>query len=383
MNVNVMSNMSQINNRTSSRIFQVSAESPESSELLCSSFYRRSGTPFDWVSNIGGPLFRARLIKLSHVIMPLIPNINLSNNQFCFQMYNQNSGVILGIPFVDYNPINVEITMPLGYYSPDVFSNDFILLLTNAIYDQLPGQVWSSTETVNTVNNVVVTAAYDYKTMRYELDINVDDVLTDVASGGQNLYQGVSHLLYYWMPQNCTFIMRGKNFIDFPDAPFQPKLEEKGSMPDPYLTANWNPPSSSSALAKNDGLTSLIGPSFIYSRYLTITSEALILYSYGESRVDRSGQTGADARVQASSGGGGGKIIGVLSTSQYVPATKSFNGANRISAIDAPSIGIKNSQLKLNEFIDFQITDEFGLSLNAAFPEDNNWGPTLAFIVGY
>ena len=383
LNVNVMSNMSQLANRTSSRIFQVASESPETSELLCSSFYRRSGSPFTFTSNIGGPLFRPRLVQLKHVIMPHIPNINRSNNQFCFQFVRRNFAV--GNPIRISNPINVEFVMDLGYYTPDSFFNELAFLLTNAIINLFPGQPYDAFEDIVSVESVAVIGGYDYQKMRFTLAADISEITTSITGS----ITSATPLFSYWMPNDCSFITRGKNVVDFSDRDRIGPFQIIG--PNPNQTVSWTAPSGPSVGYSGEGISitppliSLPGPSFIYTRYVTISSEALSLYAYGESRVDRSGQTGADTVVglSAGGGGGGGKIIGVLATSQYVSPSQGFGGANQISAVDSAALGIKNSQLKLNEFIDFSIVDEFGLPLDDAFPLDNNWGPTLAFIVSY
>jgi hypothetical protein len=378
LNVNVMSNMSQLANRTSNRIFQVASESPESSELLCSSFYRRSGTPFTFTSNIGGPLFRPRLIQLGHVIMPLIPNINRSNNQFCFQLIISDSNST-----TESQPVNIEITLDLGYYTPDSFHNELVDKLTTGIIDQAPGQRYNQLFTIVSIEELAVTGGYDYQKMRYSLSIAVTRMIVQQLGQAAGLIVSTTSFFDWWMPNDCSFIQRGKNVVDFPDADRQPLQNEADPSNGVYTVPEWTKPTPPAFVKRDEMLNSLIGPSFIYSRYVTISSEALSLYAYGDSRVDRTGQTGAEGRNITSAGGGGGKIIGVLSTAGYASVGQDFSGSNRISAVNAPAIGIKNSQLKLNEFIDFQIIDEFGLPLDNAFPADNNWGPTLAFIVGY
>lgn len=396
INVNVQPNMNELANRTSTRIFQVASESPETSELLVSSWYRRSGTPFQFTSNIGGPLFRPRLIQLKHVIMPQISNINRKNNKFIIQLTRRLAGTTTR----NVNPINVEFEIPVGYYDPDRFLNQLVLSTTDAIVAQLPGNFLRTNDIITSVDvsDVAVTGGYDYESMRFTLDINISSVTYDQVSPPlSGLVLNEPFIFKYWISNTSSFILYGKNMVDFPDAPFQENQPSIGITPGQVEA--WTPPSDDAVGRDSDVLTgvplptigppliSLPGPQFIYSRYVTISSEALSLYAYGESRVDRSGaivgQNTNSIVNTAGAGGGGGKIIGVASTANYYASNVFFNGANHITAVDAPSIGIKNAQLKLNEFIDFTILDEFGFPLDDAFPADNNWGPTLAFIVSY
>ena len=399
INVNVQPNMNELANRTSQRIFQVASESPESSELLVGAWFRRSGTPFNFISNIGGPLFRPRLIQLRNVIMPHILNMNRNNNRFCFQFVARASVTAVNSEQRIVNPTNVEFTFEPKFYTPDTFGSELNLLVFNAINAQMPGNFYETNQRIVSVDSVTVSSGYDEETMRFILDINIDQItVEDVNPPGPPTAINGAYLFKYWMTDDCSFIRFGKNFVNFPDAPRQILLT---AAPDtaliPGLTDPWTPPSGpavgrggisfgATAATVTPPLTSLYGPQFIYSRYVTIRSEALSLYAFGESRVDLSGvQTGQSVNNinTVGAGGGGGRIIGVISTAQYFIPTKEFGGSSIITAVNAPSLGIKNAQLKLNEFIDFEIVDEFGFTLDASFPIDNDIGPTLAFIVSY
>jgi len=54
-----------------------------------------------------------------------------------------------------------------------------------------------------------------------------------------------------------------------------------------------------------------------------------------------------------------------------------------IKSVEAPVLGIRNAQLKLNELVDFYFRDEYGVELDNVFPTDNVNGPTLAFNITY
>ena len=367
INVNVQPNMNELANRTSQRIFQVASESPESSELICSSAFRVSGTPFTFTSDIGGPLFRPRILQLRNTIMPRIPNINRQNNEICIQLVN---GTIVSGNYP--NPVNIQFTMPVGFYTPDTFRNDFVLLLRDAIIAQAPGQRWTVDSTILSIDDIDVTGQYDYDTGRFSIDINLTSMTALNFLPPIPIVQNGDHMFHWWFPNDCPFITKGRNFIHFVSTTRQPILPELGGVITPFLTVpTWSPPSSP-ALTSSGPKISLMGASFIYTRYVTVVSQALSLYAFGVSKVDKIGN-----------GGGTGKIIGVISTSSFYQSNLTYHGMIRTNAVDSSSVGIKNSQLKLNELLDFEFLDEYGESLDLAFPEDNDWGPTLAFIISY
>jgi len=373
VNVNVLSNMSQMNNRTSERLFQVASEPVESSELLCSSYYRESGSPYNFTSDIGGPLFRPRQIQLRNVIMPMIPNINYSNNEIALQ-FVRTEYVNAGLSPI--NPLTVTYRIPIGYYTPDEIANHITSTSHAAVKNQLVGQPWNEDNYITKIVDATYTASYDYLSAVFYLNIKIYVVNHRIYdnSSGETTTGSTSDppLFQFWLTNDCSFALRGKNVIDFPQSPRKASVPPQNPLgTTPYeLSASdrWNPIPFNSVTS----LASYFGPSFIYSRYVTISSDALSLYAFGDSRVD---QTGA--------GGGSGKIIGTISTSEYYTSAKVFTGSQRIASVDAPVLAIKNSQLKLNNLIDFIINDEFGLSLDLAFPPDNTGGPTLAFIINY
>ena len=368
--VNIMPNMTQMATRTSERIFQVSSEQPESSELICSSQYRVRGSPFSFTTNIGGPLFRPRLLQLRHTILPMIPNINRQNHRVCIQMIP--AAIFLTSPAIDWNPINIEFILPTKFYYPDTFTDDFVAMVRNAIIAQAPGQDATSNARIVSIDDIDVSGGLDYDTMRYSININIKEISFVNYLGVPGTVSG-DNLLGWWFVEECSFIRRGRHFIHFLSHPLERPKPYTGADPtEPYRTASWIPPNDSIRSTQGT-VTSLLGPSFIYTRYATVVSDALSLYAFGESRVDR-----------LNSGGGGGKVIGVVSLSTYIDNHKAhFSGSLRVSSVDAPVMGVKNSQLKLNEMVDLLLEDEYGDSLDLAFPNDNQWGPTYAFVATY
>lgn len=384
INVNVQPNMNELANRTNQRIFQVASEEPEASELLISSEYRRSGTPFDFTSNIGGPLFRPRLCKLQNAIIPQIYNINRNNNEFELQFFPQSFNS--PNPVVNTNPVTIVFTLPPDFYTPSTFRDKFVQLLGEAIADQFPGQYITPTETIAEVVSLTVDIDYDQKKQRQTLDIDI----TQIRDSLGNTISG-PFLFCYWLTSECTFSKYGKNVIQFPSAPRQnnlPIIFDQGG------TEEWTLPSPP-ALARritspsfvSPALTSFFGFQFIYTRYVVIRSEALSLYAFGQSRVDiatiSTGDNGAAILNTTGTGGGGGKVIGTIAAAVFYDPTSAFKGNLRVASVNAPAVGIRNPQFKLNEFIDFKFEDEFGFPLDNSFPPDNRVGPTLSFNVTY
>ena len=383
INVNVQPNMNELANRTNQRIFQVASEEPEGSELLVSSEYRRSGTPFDFTSNIGGPLFRPRLCRLQNAIVPQIYNINRNNNEFELQFFPQYSNPLNP---VNINPVNVVFRLTPDYYTPTTFRDKVVEVLSEAIGNQFPGQYLAPDRTIDEVVKFTVDIEYDQQNQRQSLDINI----TDIRDSLNNSITG-DYLFCYWLTSECTFSRYGKNVIQFPSASRQndlPIIFDQGG------TEEWTLPSFP-ALARRITSTSFLSPAlrsffgfqFIYTRYVVIRSEALSLYAFGQSRVDVStistGDNGAVTVNTTGTGGGGGKVIGTIASAVFYDPTSAFRGNLRVASVNAPAVGIRNPQFKLNEFIDFKFEDEFGFPLDNSFPTDNRVGPTLSFNVTY
>jgi len=376
MNVNVVSNMSQISNRTNDRLFQVASESPESSELVISSSFRAAGSPFNFTSDIGGPLFRPRLINLGSVVHPAIPNINRQNSQMKFQFVSFDNPGVQELS----NPVNLVVNIPEGYYDEDSFGTELVATITSAVIAQFPGQAYSRLYKITAVplSGVQCSAVLKYREGRFVLGIQISRLqVVDYLGTPFNLGGPGMNLMKFWLNDSCNFVVRGKNFIEFPSAPLQPtqSLINPPSVPAWLRVSGWDDPPSPPSSSDLGFLTSFFAPQFIYTRYITVSSEALSLYAFGQSRVDRVG-----------AGGGAGLIIGVIDTANFnstLTEASSFEGYNHVAVISTPSLGIKNPQLKLNELIDFVLADEFGDPMDLAFPEDNKAGVTMNFIVSY
>ena len=374
INVNVVGNMNEIANRTTDRLFQVVSESPQSSELIVSSRSRTRGSPFNFTSDIGGPLYRGRTARLTAAIVPGLANINRSNNEVRMQIaYNtfyapgsQNS-----VSFI----LPINFTIPYGYYSPTKFSEVFSSLVHDKIQGLIGTIVYDNqfgiSQYLNDILDLTVTCPIITDTFKLDLVVNSTLVRTSSAfpsPGG--LVQAGFHFSF-WFDETCSFITRGIHMVPFIGSPLL--------IPGTGVTSAAEFPSTRSIVKYHNGAVPfqsfLSHPaSFYYSRYITVLSQNLSLYTFGESRVDI-----------ANGGGGSGKIVGVFATARYNgnAGLGPYAGIDVLKSVDAPTLGIRNAQLKLNELIDFRFQDEFGIDLDQVFPVDNVDDPTLAFNITY
>lgn len=377
MNVNVVGNMNEISNRTTDRLFQSVSESPQSSELIVSARSRTVGTPFNFTTDIGGPLHRGRTARLAAVINPAIPNINRSNNQVTMYVAHNTftgDGDVNG--FDTANRIPLTFTIPYGYYTPsrfaDVFSNlvtkayTSFQLSTNSTVSQLSlGTIGSADVHVLSFTQLYAICVDDPETFRLSISVHATETTYLPTSGTAFTVPGID--LSFWFDSECSFIKRGIHMVPYPSSSdavttftSKSQLPAERSIDRDTSTRTYEYMNSFPA-------------SYYYSRFSTITSQNLSLYTFGESRVDRT-----DA------GGGGGKIIGVFTTARYNGnGSAPFGGLDVTKGVEAPYLGIRNAQLKLNELIDFQVQDEFGINLDEVFAADNVSGPTLAFNITY
>lgn len=374
-NVNIVSNMNEINNRTGERLFQSVIENPRSSELIINSSNRTRGTIFDFTTDIGGPLYRARTARLAAAVIPAIPNINRRNNEVRMQMMFNSSTADSRI----YYPLDIAFTIPVGYYSPARFSDVFgdqlraaILSLVGSDIAEVPSV--PTTESINSFSGLAVVVNIEPDTFRPVIIVsaNSTDIFTTV--GGGAIFSIPGFPFSFWFDPTCSFITHGIHMVPFLGANPYPI----NTTPDTTNVDAFFPTNSSSigtdAVGRRNSFLRGLPASFYYSRFITVISENLSLYTFGESRVDR-----------RRGGGGTGKIIGVFASVRYngnanfIP----YPGVDVIKNVEAPVLGINNAQLKLNELIDFRFEDEFGTSLDLVFPPDQYVGTTLAFNITY
>ncbi len=340
--VNVRTNMNDLQNRTSERIFQVAVEQAQSTELVVSSADRNSGTPFNFIADMGAPTARPRTIQVKKVIFPFIPNMNNNNNGVEIQLAN---AALFGTT-TNISPATVQFKFERKHFDPDSFSNELQLLLTNALIQQLPGQPFDVNQFIFSVNALLVTCVMDLETHRFTLRINISDI-TVVDSTGTIFTPVVgANLLNFWFVTESSFIQRGRNFVPFPS--------ENRVILTPSNPTYSQPRTASSVLE------SFIS-SLVYTRYILVNSTELTLYGIGASRINVLGL-----------GGGEGRIVCTIDTSDFAVSTSSqFAGAIKSAQLlQAPIISAVNPQQQLSRFIDFEIKDEFGDSIDKVFNED-------------
>jgi hypothetical protein len=367
INVNVVSNMNEMANKTSERLFQAVVENPQSSELVVSSRSRTRGTPYDFTTDIGGPLYRGRTARLTGAVVPGLPNINRSNNQVRMQtVYSDVNNVNNNVGI----PLNIVFNIPYGYYSPSRFEDVFAAEIANQFASLVGSQIITGGGDdwfLIAFDGLTVTVTMDIETFRPTITISATSTTIDFVpfnTGNTAIVGGFR--MAFWFDETCSFITRGVHMVPFLGT----------TLVTENLPFNVFPPNSSIESVGATPYQSLLGmpASFYYSRFITVISENLSLYTFGESRVDR-----------ASGGGGSGKIIGVFATARYNgnASMGPFAGVDVLKGVEAPTLGIRNAQLKLNELVDFSFQDEYGILLDDIFSLDNVSGPTLTFSITY
>jgi len=373
LNVNVVSNMNEISNRTTERLFQGVMENPQSSELIISAQSRTRGTPFNFTTDIGGPLYRGRTARLAAAVVPALPNINAANNEVqMYLAYNRLNADGATFAYDTSYRIPMSFTIPIGYYSPAQFENVLAANITNAIRDVLtnPTTIFATEGIIDyrvgSFFQLSTVCVRDAETFRVAINVGASST-TYVPVGGGAAFTVPGFDFSFWFDDSCTFIQRGIHMVPFPAVT---------SSPSSFTSLVQFPSEASSRIGTIATTAKLIGfpASFYYSRFITVISQNLSLYTFGESRVDRAG-----------GGGGSGKIIGVFATARYNgnASIGPYAGVDVLKSVEAPVLGIRNAQFKLNELIDFLFQDEFGITLDAVFPPDIISGPTLAFNITY
>ena len=147
------------------------AEPQQSAQLVIDGKDRNQFmTPFSFVANIGGNLFRARMAKVSKIVMPKPPNITKFNNVLSFRQFN----LVVNTTFT--------ITIPPGYYTTTALSNAVANLMT-------------------AITPVPSTYAMSFDITRRGFNVTY----TEAGSPGASFY----------FIESSSFIIRGKNLAPF------------------------------------------------------------------------------------------------------------------------------------------------------------------------
>lgn len=374
------------------RLPQFVNEPQQSVDILVSSQNRVSGTPYNFTADIGSTVFRPRLVSVDTVVVPKIYNINPNNNQVRMQMAfvatDDYDGA--GISLNEFNtglgapsPI-IEFTLPTGYYDERTFSSVFASLFSGEIdngskfagWEVFPGYGFTEIIDPTSVLTLSPRPAYNFAPP------TVDFVGSDNTFVFSAVYNAIATLngtifkfggaLFFWFLDDCSFIRRGKNFVPFPTSTPLSPLGVPGWAIPTVNSFNNNvidvvTPAASAQISSiynplKSGLSGLQ-----YTRFITLSSDALNRFSYDESRVTRVGD-----------GGGRGKIIAVIDTSLFQINGVEFAGTFLPAQYpNAAVINVNNAQGQLEQFLDFIARDEYGDVLDNVF--ENNEGIGITF----
>lgn len=352
--VEIMPNMDKKRIRgAGDRLFQCAVEPVQSVDYVISSRFRTRGTLFDFTADLGAPLFRPRLITLDSVVLPKLKNMTIQNNRVCVQFIDtfQQPNDLL--------PFDVEFLLPLLYYTPGVLSEEFSTLFKSAIetkfedlqiFPGVPGVgVWAREV------SAIVTMLFDNDLNQFDLSVVIKYEQWDAPDpGGVMLFPLADQITPFWFVNDCNYISNGDNFAPFPSTD---RITVSALNQPPQPSSTLNPP--------HFIQSGLAGMQF--TRYVTINSIAINQYAYADSKVNRTG-----------AGGGSGKIIAVIDTSQTRILTDAFGGSFLpLQSPSAPFISINNPQSQLTQFLDFVVRDEFGNAIDFMFDEFNTIGITF------
>lgn len=345
--------------KAAERLPQFVNEPVQSVDVLVSSQNRVNGTNFDFTADIGSTIFRPRLITVDAVVMPKLFNITPKNNTVRLQFGTYNT-------FSDQPQIGasnpsptIEFTLPVGYYTPTYFINQFTSsfktafeqnVITSGIFsnwEYITNQYVVSVDAPYTAPSnfppVTVVVSFDNNTNTFAIILQNARIRVNYSTTpGPGAVDGSENVtLTFWIDQECSFIQRGKNFIPFGASPI-------------YNSSNYSLPPYFATLGTSimSGMAGLR-----YTRWCTLSSNTLNRFAYAESRVSRVGD-----------GGGRGKIIAVLDTSYYDYVEDGYGGSFiPIQYPNAAFININNAQGQLEQYLDFVVRDEFGDTLDGAF----------------
>lgn len=335
------------------RLPQFANEPVQSVDVLISSQNRMNGTNFDFTSDIGSTIFRPRLVSVDAVVLPKMFNITPRNNQIRMQI--GCSGTSTGTPA----PSLLSFTLPIGGYTPSLFNERFstafrVAFRAQAIEGsmltdwQFLGGFWVfSIDDPQATFDPELTSELDVNTNTFSITFTYSNLSLRYATSLGGPDAGPTTIgLTAWFDETCSFIARGKNFIPFGASP----------VIDPTIVGYDYPIYRTSSLhAIPSGMAGMV-----YTRWCTLSSNALNRFSFGESKVSRLGD-----------GGGRGKIIAVLDATYNEIVDGEYAGS--FLGIQYPNsafININNAQGQLEQYLDFTVRDEYGDSLDGIFNND-------------
>ncbi len=367
--VEVLPNVGTSRSKGGDRLPQFVSEPTQSIDVLISSKDRVSGSLFNFTTDIGTPVFRPRLATVDAVVLPKLHNITPKNNVIRFQAGFLPKGTSDFVSTVGKSSPVYEITIPPGLYTPENLQDTFQFLINDN--SGLRGDVGESGwefedgKTISVVFTIKGQGLFmDYLTNRLMLEMYSTDYLYDPGNlAGDGIF-------FFWMLDDSSFIRRGINFGLFPGTPLiQPGL----------ASGTWTLPQTNSLGPATGVVTIFLSPYSLltsalagmqYTRFCTVSSNALNRFSYDDSRV-----------TIPQAGGGRGKIISVVDTSFFEIVENAFAGSFLPAQYPNSSvININNAQGQMEQYLDFEVRDEFGEPLDDLFPSDldqQGFGMTL------
>jgi len=338
--------------RSDTRLPQFVAEPVQSVDVLVSSSNRTTGSQFDFTVDIGSTVFRPRLLTVDSVVVPKLYNITPLNNEV---------SIVGVIPDQEFPVTNGDImptvtfTLTPGYYDTDTFAQEFVAQANAAVNQQLLGWQIVGGEWVNSiVTNFVVT----FDPIKNHLQWGSTDASVDYSldPSGSPVAGTLTYPISWWFLESSFTSERSRNFAPFPTNP--PPSAPNDPPPTPNTQTGQGEvvvaPGQFAARGIPSGLAGLQ-----YTRFITLSSNAINRFSYDESRVTRPG-----------AGGGRGKIVAVVDTSLFQILGSGFAGSFLpAQRPNSPFINVNNAQGQLEQFLDFQVRDEFGDSLDFMFDD--------------
>ena len=197
-------------------------ETPQSIVLVVDGKTRTATMdPFNFRVSISNNLFRARMIRVTKVVIPKPPNVTKFNNHVCIKGYDGTATFIAD-----------QIFIPPAFYNTTTLSNVLATLLNAAVLPQLgPGRIF------------VVT--FDPEKRSFTVSFTRD---------------GVPHPFFFI--SNCSFIKRGEFLAHF---------SSHHAIENPQLVGDTTQRSNVAGM--------------MYSRYAIVSSESLNQYSFSDSRA--------------------------------------------------------------------------------------------------
>lgn len=336
--------------KAAERLPQFVNESPQSVEVLISSQNRISGSRYNFTADIGSTIFRPRLVTVDSVVLPKLYNITAKNNHIAMRAGPSSNNPTYDVFDNSGTPSPLlEFDIPPGYYTPEDFRNAFHSLFRDTYKLQVitnNGWVnWNFSNIGSTFYLLSMTSGevelfVEFDNIHNTFSITQPDYLTlpivfeySDSPGGAPFLPGEMRLRF-WIDESCSFIQRGSNFVPF-DYP----------SPSPNgITTNYSIPANTTYNGIPSGTSGML-----YTRFCTLSSNALHRYSFAESRVSRIGD-----------GGGRGKIITVIDTSYY-QIVDGFGGSFLPAEYpNASVINVNNAQGQLEQYLDFVVRDEYG-----------------------